>query len=86
MRNTEYLHCTSTLLHPAFTCPRPISILPVANHALGISLFLVPNVLSDSGTPNDVELISLNKKMGHRAITNCAWSLGERTGGAREDP
>jgi len=49
--------------------------------AAGISLFLVPNVLED-GTRNDVELISLNKKMGHRAITNCAWSLGGQTGGA----
>ena len=49
--------------------------------AAGISLFLVPNVLAD-GTPNDVELVSLNKKMGHRAITNCAWTLGEREGGA----
>ena len=25
-----------------------------------------------------MSLVSLNKKMGHRAITNCAWSLGER--------
>jgi len=49
--------------------------------AAGISLFLVPNRLPD-GSRNDVELISLNKKMGHRAITNCAWSLGERSGGA----
>ena len=37
----------------------------------GISLFLVPNILPD-GTPNDVELISLNKKMGHKALTKCA--------------
>ena len=49
--------------------------------AAGISLFLVPNVLPD-GRPNDVELVSLNKKMGHRAITNCAWTLGEHGGGA----
>ena len=49
--------------------------------AAGISLFLVPNRLDD-GTPNDVELVGLNKKMGHRAITNCAWSLGSRDGGA----
>ena len=49
--------------------------------ASGISLFLVPNVLAD-GTANDVELVSLNKKMGHRAITNCAWTLGAREGGA----
>lgn len=49
--------------------------------AAGISLFLVPNVLPD-GSANDVELVSLNKKMGHHAITNCAWSLGERSGGA----
>lgn len=50
--------------------------------AAGISLFLVPNVLADGVTKNDVELISLNKKMGHRAITNCAWTLGARDGGA----
>ena len=49
--------------------------------AAGISLFCVPNVLPD-GTHNDVELISLNKKMGHRAITNCAWSLGSGGEGA----
>ena len=47
----------------------------------GISLFLVPNVLKD-GTRNDVELISLNRKMGHKALSNCAWSLGHATGGA----
>lgn len=52
-----------------------------ADGAAGISLFLVPNVLPD-GTTNDVELVSLNKKMGHRAITNCAWTLGDRGGGA----
>ena len=49
--------------------------------ARGLSLFLVPNVLQN-GEPNDVELIGLNKKMGHRAITNCAWSLGGRADGA----
>jgi alkylation response protein AidB-like acyl-CoA dehydrogenase len=47
----------------------------------GISLFLVPNKLAD-GRHNDVEVISLNKKMGHRALSNCAWVLGERAGGA----
>ena len=41
----------------------------------------MPNVLPD-GSGNDVELVSLNKKMGHRAITNCAWSLGPKRGGA----
>ena len=49
--------------------------------ARGISLFLVPNILPD-GAANDVELIGLNKKMGHKAITNCAWSLGARGEGA----
>jgi len=52
-----------------------------AKGAGGLSLFLVPNVLPD-GTPNDVALVSLNKKMGHKAITNCAWSLGGSRGGA----
>ena len=32
------------------------------------------------GSKNDVDLVSLNKKMGHRAISNCAWSLGDRGG------
>jgi alkylation response protein AidB-like acyl-CoA dehydrogenase len=49
--------------------------------AAGISLFLVPNVLAD-GSHNDVEIIGLNRKMGHKALSNCAWSLGDRTGGA----
>lgn len=47
----------------------------------GISLFLVPNVLDD-GSKNDVDVISLNSKMGHRALSNCAWSLGDHSGGA----
>ena len=47
----------------------------------GISLFLVPNVLPD-GRRNEVELVSLNKKMGHKSLTNCAWSLGGDGGGA----
>jgi alkylation response protein AidB-like acyl-CoA dehydrogenase len=49
--------------------------------AAGISLFLVPNVLAD-GTNNDVEVVSLNRKMGHKALSNCAWSLGGGGGGA----
>ena len=47
----------------------------------GISLFLVPHLLPD-GSPNDVEVVGLNKKMGHRALPNCAWSLGGERGGA----
>eukprot|EP00966_Prymnesium_polylepis_P093294 2159504-Prymnesium_polylepis.1 len=38
------------------------------NGAGGISLFLVPNRLQD-GTPNDVDLISLNKKMVRCRVT-----------------
>lgn len=49
--------------------------------AAGISLFLVPNLLAD-GRQNDVECIGLNRKMGHKALSNCAWSLGDRSGGA----
>jgi len=49
--------------------------------ARGISLFLVPHLLPD-GSPNDVEVVGLNKKMGHRALPNCAWSLGGGAGGA----
>jgi len=45
----------------------------------GISLLLVPNVLPD-GTKNAVECVSLNKKMGHRAISNAAWTLDGATG------
>jgi alkylation response protein AidB-like acyl-CoA dehydrogenase len=41
----------------------------------GVSLFLVPHVLPD-GALNDTEVVGLNKKMGHRALPNCAWSLG----------
>jgi len=28
------------------------------------------------------QVVSLNKKMGHRALPNCAWTLGQSTGGA----
>lgn len=49
--------------------------------AAGISLFLVPAVLPN-GEPNDVEIVGLNRKMGHRALPNCAWNLGGGGGGA----
>ena len=45
----------------------------------GISLFLVPAVRRD-GSRNALELISLNKKMGHRGVSNCAWALEDATG------
>ena len=35
--------------------------------AAGLSLFLVPNILAD-GSINDVEVISLNRKMGHEFL------------------
>ena len=45
----------------------------------GISMFIVPKVLDD-GTRNDVNLISLNHKMGFRGTTNCALNFGDRDG------
>jgi len=47
----------------------------------GISLFIVPKRLPDSsGAPgryNNVTLIGLNHKMGHRGTTNCLLNFGE---------
>ena len=37
-----------------------------------VTKFLVPNILAD-GSENDCEVISLNRKMGHKALSNCAW-------------
>lgn len=51
----------------------------------GISLFLVPNMLEDTDgvtRKNDVDVVSLNKKMGHHALSNCAWNLGDQGEGA----
>jgi acyl-CoA dehydrogenase len=47
----------------------------------GISLFLMPKVLPD-GSRNDIQVVSLEHKMGIRASPTCALVLGER-GGAR---
>jgi acyl-CoA dehydrogenase len=52
----------------------------------GISLFLVPKVLIDAdgalGEPNDVEVLSLEHKLGIHASPTCVMAFGERTGGA----
>ncbi|MEL7466493.1 MAG: acyl-CoA dehydrogenase [Pseudomonadota bacterium] len=45
----------------------------------GISMFIVPKFLED-GTRNDVNLISLNHKMGFRGTTNCALNFGDKGG------
>jgi acyl-CoA dehydrogenase len=47
----------------------------------GLSLFLAPKFLPD-GQRNDIEVVSLEHKMGIRASPTCALTLGER-GGAR---
>jgi len=47
----------------------------------GLSLFIVPKHKLDEagrvGPSNDVRLIGLNHKLGHRATTNCALRFGE---------
>lgn len=45
----------------------------------GISLFIVPKILSD-GSRNDVAVAGLNHKMGYRGISNCLLNFGERGG------
>ena len=42
----------------------------------GISLFIVPKVRLD-GTPNDVQLVGLERKMGIHASPTCTLSFGE---------
>ncbi len=49
----------------------------------GISLFLVPRYLRSNGaglTPNDIQAIALEHKMGIRASPTCVMALGERDG------
>ncbi len=52
----------------------------------GISLFLVPKILVDEdgslGGPNDVEVLSLEHKLGIHASPTCVMAFGERAGGA----
>ena len=47
----------------------------------GISLFVVPKIRvnddSSLGAPNNVQLVSLNHKMGYRGITNTVLNFGE---------
>src|SRR4051812_42805595 len=43
----------------------------------GISLFVVPKKLVDTGERNDVVLAGLNHKMGYRGTTNCLLNFGE---------
>ncbi len=43
----------------------------------GISLFIVPKVRLD-GTPNDVALVNIEKKMGLHASPTCVLSFGEQ--------
>ncbi len=43
----------------------------------GISLFIVPKVLPETGERNDVVLAGLNHKMGYRGTTNTLLSFGE---------
>ncbi|MCU1672306.1 MAG: acyl-CoA dehydrogenase [Frankiales bacterium] len=43
----------------------------------GISLFVVPKVLVESGERNDVVLAGLNHKMGYRGTTNTLLNFGE---------
>ncbi len=52
----------------------------------GISLFLVPKILVDAdgslGEPNDVQVLSLEHKLGIHASPTCVMAFGERAGGA----
>ncbi len=52
----------------------------------GISLFIVPKVLVEAdgtlGAPNDVEVVSLEHKLGIHASPTCVMAFGERGGGA----
>ncbi len=52
----------------------------------GISMFIVPKFLPDSrgehGERNDVEVVSLEHKLGIHASPTCVMAYGERTGGA----
>jgi len=43
-----------------------------------LSLFIVPRLRPD-GTANGVQLLGLNKKLGHRGTTNCALAFGGET-------
>jgi len=43
----------------------------------GVSLFIVPKLLSRDGTHNDVVVAGLNHKMGYRGTANCLLNLGE---------
>ena len=43
----------------------------------GLSLFIVPKYLVDSGERNDVVLAGLNHKMGYRGTTNTLLNFGE---------
>jgi len=45
----------------------------------GISLFVVPKFLVDTGERNDVVVAGLNHKMGYRGTTNCLLNFGEGT-------
>lgn len=43
----------------------------------GVSLFIVPKFLVDTGERNDVSLAGLNHKMGYRGTTNTLLNFGE---------
>jgi len=45
----------------------------------GISLFIVPKWLTDTGERNDVVVAGLNHKMGYRGTSNCLLNFGEGT-------
>jgi alkylation response protein AidB-like acyl-CoA dehydrogenase len=45
----------------------------------GISLFVVPKHLTDTGERNDVVVAGLNHKMGYRGTSNCLLNFGEGT-------
>jgi len=45
----------------------------------GVSLFVVPKFLVDTGERNDVVVAGLNHKMGYRGTTNCLLNFGEGT-------
>jgi butyryl-CoA dehydrogenase len=49
----------------------------VAAGVKGISLFVVPKVVVETGERNDVVLAGLNHKMGYRGTTNTLLNFGE---------
>lgn len=69
---------TDTIIHLVLAkIPGPDGKLPAGTG--GITLFIVPSVLTD-GARNDIAVAGLNHKMGYRGTVNCLLNLGEAGG------